>query len=172
MKVTPVLRVRLKKLIKDVFKKSPYAQVIEKLRIDNDVAFMVVEALNSLPNREKACLCLRYGITGSKMNRTETARVLGRVKYPKDAIGAARVAEITARGVSLRVDSPGCLRVAVTHPRTEVAFFFSTPSLIRLWEKVLRRKCSLFGCARDRVGGPIEPANWWGNLTRKMTLAD
>ena len=73
---------------------------IEKLRVDNRVALMVLDMMETLLDREQLALCLRYGVTGkSPMDLKEIAWQLGKVKDSNSPIGKERARQIVARGL-------------------------------------------------------------------------
>jgi DNA-directed RNA polymerase specialized sigma24 family protein len=94
----PQHRLRLKALLKDVFVPDDRYRLagsaIGKLRMDNQVASIVITMLNSLPDREKFAIRLRYGLDcKSRMTHRELAANMG--KSP------ARAQQIVAKGLRM-----------------------------------------------------------------------
>jgi DNA-directed RNA polymerase sigma subunit (sigma70/sigma32) len=102
----PQSRKGIKALLKDVYvgdkRYGITLSTIEKLRVDNRVALIVLEMMESLPNREQAALSLKYGITGkSPMSLEEIAWQLGKVADSNTAISKGRAGQIVARGLRM-----------------------------------------------------------------------
>ena len=94
----PNLRRRIKDLLKDVFGNEP---AVERIKVDNQVASIVLQMVDSLPVREKACVCLRYGLTEAPKALGEIAVAVGKVKNPNSPITKARAGQILRRGLRM-----------------------------------------------------------------------
>lgn len=99
----PESKEKFRKLIKAIFKMGRYTPGIERLEVDENVALIVVQMLDTLPDREKVALCLRYGLTNSnpRMKLHEIADVVGHVKNPNPRIFSGRASKIIARGMRM-----------------------------------------------------------------------
>jgi DNA-directed RNA polymerase sigma subunit (sigma70/sigma32) len=95
--MTPDLQISLERLLKDVFGDQRYNRA--KLRINDAVAFTVMQMMDTLEIREIVCLCLKYGITEERMDLKTIAQNIAKVKNPDVKIGPARAREIVARAV-------------------------------------------------------------------------
>jgi DNA-directed RNA polymerase sigma subunit (sigma70/sigma32) len=93
--IAPQLRIRLKTLLKDVLcpdnRYQLAASSIGKLRMDNQVVAIVLKAVNSLPDREKNAVHLKYGLGKiPPMTHQKLAEIMG--------VSAARSQQIVAKG--------------------------------------------------------------------------
>ena len=86
--MTPDLQISLERLLKDVFGDQRYNRA--KLRINDAVAFSVMQMMDTLEIREIVCLCLKYGITEERMDLKTIAQNIAKVKNPDVKIGPAR----------------------------------------------------------------------------------
>ena len=94
----PTLRRRIKELVNDVFGNKP---AVEKIKVDNQVASIVLQMVDSLPAREKACVCLRYGLTERPKALGEIAVAVGKVENPNSPITKARAEQMLRRGLRM-----------------------------------------------------------------------
>jgi len=100
----PQSRTGIKALLKDVYvgdkRYGITPSTIGKLRVDNRVALMVLEMMETLVDREQAAVSLKYGITGkAPMSLEEVAWQLGKVKDVNAPISKERARKIIARGL-------------------------------------------------------------------------
>lgn len=94
----PELHLAVERLLTKLF---PPVGIYSGVRIvvDSSVALAVLQAVESLGEREAACICLRFGLTGSKLCLAGIAQVVPKVRQPDETVKPERTREIIARGL-------------------------------------------------------------------------
>jgi DNA-directed RNA polymerase sigma subunit (sigma70/sigma32) len=95
------LQMRIKQLLKDTYYPlSHYSKnYFGKIRVDDSVAQIVLNVLDTLEYREVSCLCLKYGITGSKLDFGEIAQYVPQTRNPYVSVSPGRTRQIIAKAI-------------------------------------------------------------------------
>lgn len=97
--IPPKLDQRVEELLKDIFVDSLWHGTPVVIRVDEDVVFRVVCALETLQPREAECICLKYGITGDFMKVKSIGQNLPKLRNPESPVSAQRVYALVRQGL-------------------------------------------------------------------------
>ncbi len=95
------LQRRIRQLLKDTYYPlSHYSKdYFGKIRVDDGVVQIVLNVLDTLEYREESCLCLKYGVTGSKKDFGEIAQCVPQIRNPYVSVSLGRTRQIIAKAM-------------------------------------------------------------------------